>query len=105
MMMSGSAPFSFAIASICWSSGLVVAIYLLNCSRSSLCGVACARILKLHLEPGTFDARQRHPMRPAPFLEQQVALVHPGKPSGKCRLAVDRLTRHHLRQPALKSPV
>jgi hypothetical protein len=30
MMISGSTPFSLAMASICWSNGLVVAIYLLD---------------------------------------------------------------------------
>src|SRR5207342_135711 len=122
MMMSGSTPFSFAIASICWSNGLLVAIYSAisfqlsavtpQPQRSLICvphadsrPLAAERRSKLHFQTCAFDASHRHAVRPAPFFEQQVAAVYTRQPSGESRLAVNRFGRHHLGQAPLKSPV
>src|SRR5687767_11985033 len=95
-MISGSTPFSFAIASICWSSGLVVAMYFLYSN---------VPVLELDFQPGALDVRERHAVDLAAFFEQHHAMVDPGEPAGKRRLSVDRLGGHHLRQPSLETPV
>src|SRR5687768_14622240 len=122
MMISGSTPFSLAMASICWSRGLVVAIYQLSAFRYQLSARRCSwvvpsagapqltavapqPVLELDVEPAAFDRRQRHAVHLAPFFQQHHAVVEPGEPSGKGRLAFDRSNRDQLGQPSLKPPV
>jgi len=62
-------------------------------------------ISKLHFKTCALDATHRHAVCPAPFFEQQVAVVYARQPSGEGRLAINRFGRHHFGQPPLKSPV
>ncbi len=46
---------------------------------------------------------QRHPMRAPPLFEYHRARVHPDEPARKMRLALDRCSRHNLRQPSRRT--
>ena len=48
---------------------------------------------------------ERHAMRRAGPRQQHRAVLDAGQPAGEMRLAVDRLARHDLRQPADEPPV
>ena len=52
------------------------------------------------LRAGAADSREGHPMRPPAFGQEHVPLFHAGQPAREMRLAVHRLARHDLRQPA-----
>src|SRR4029450_13655796 len=55
---------------------------------------------KFHHQLPALDPRQRNAVRLAPFLEEYRAPLDSGDPARKRRLAVDRLYRHNLGQPA-----
>src|SRR5688572_20567859 len=95
MMISGSTPFSFAMASICCSNGLTVAIFLKLQSSQS----------EFHLEPAALDLRERHPVGPASLFEPYDAVLHASETSRKRRLAVYRLARHHFGEPSCEPAV
>src|SRR5688500_9029165 len=80
-MISGTTPFSFAMACICCNRGLTVAIFLhLQPSRS-----------EFHVEAAALDLRERHAVGPASLFEPYDAVLHTSETSRKRRLAVYRL--------------
>src|SRR5687768_18479110 len=52
-----------------------------------------------------FDLRERNAVRAASLFEHYDAVFDARDAAGKRRLAVERLSRHQLRHPALKPPV
>src|SRR5690606_23299682 len=89
--IAGSMPLSLATTSIICCSSVAITLYEVR--------------LELHRQPRAADERQRNPVRPAPFVDDDRPVLDAGQPSGKVRLPVDGLTRHDLGQPAGEPPV
>src|SRR4051794_38330517 len=114
MMMSGSTPFSLAMASICCNNGLTVAIKLsaVGVLPPALEAGAVAQpnaydiaLSKLDRQLAALDLRDRHPMAAASFLESHRTVLDGDDPPGEGRLAVDRSGRDHLGQSPGESPI
>ena len=71
MMIYGSTPFSFAMASICCSNGLTVGIIQLSGLGLQLSG----SFLEFNRQLCAFDARERNAVRLASFLEHHIAVL------------------------------
>src|SRR5687768_7368856 len=121
MMISGSTPFSFAMASICCNNGLTVAIFLTIASyryqypvraRLPAAGLVetgnrklALTTSELHRELPALDLRDRHAVHLAALFEDHLAPLDARDPAGKRRLSVQRSGRHHLGQAPGEPPI
>src|SRR4051812_4578684 len=114
MMMSGSTPFSFAMASICCNNGLTVAIKLsaVGVLPPALEAGAAAQpnangivLSKLDCQLAALDQRDRHPMASTSFLGGHGAALDGNDAPREGRRAVDGRGRDPLGQPPGEPPI
>ena len=117
-MISGSTPFSLAMASICWSSGFVVAMYQSR-NRLSLAHrlqLPASSRLRTHAAAASLSQNSTS-SRPRlisasgtrctfrPSSSSTTPSSTPREPAGKRGLALDRRARHDLGEPAGEAPI